>query len=204
MALMPKHLSLSIKARNLLAGGAASAVLAALALGGVAHGAGGISGHDSNAPVNYEADNIFGDDKAKRVVLTGHVIITQAELKMTAARTVVDYTNNGSLKINLINSTGGVVVTRENEKAVGDVASYDFNRSVIVMAGNVTVTRGKDISHGSRLVVDLNTGLTNFVGSSGKPGASGPAPGRVSGTFEVPKSQKKDGEAAGTASSTAK
>jgi lipopolysaccharide export system protein LptA len=74
-------------------------------------------------------------------VLTGHVIITQAELKMTAARTVVDYTNNGSMKISLINSTGGVVVTRDNEKAVGDVASYDFNRNVIVMAGNVTVTR---------------------------------------------------------------
>jgi lipopolysaccharide export system protein LptA len=49
-------------------------------------------------------------------VLTGHVIITQAELKMTAARTVVDYTNNGSMKISLINSTGGVVVTRDNER----------------------------------------------------------------------------------------
>jgi len=182
------HLPHSIKVRTLMLGGALAAVLAV----GVAHGAGGISSHNSNAPVNYEADRIDLDDKANRVVLTGHVIITQAELRMTAARTVVDYTNNGTLKISLINSTGGVVVTRENEKAVGDVASYDFNRSVIVMAGNVTVTRGSDISRGSRLVVDLKTGLSNFVGASSKPGGTGPASGRVSGTFQVP--EKKAGQ----------
>lgn len=185
---MRMHLPLSLKARPVMMGVVTLTVLAV----GAAHGAGGISNHNSNAPVNYEADNIFLDDKAKRAVLTGHVVITQAELKMTAARTVMDYTDNGSIKISLINSTGGVVVTRDNEKAVGDVASYDFNRSVIVMAGNVTLTRGKDISHGSRLVVDLKTGLSNFVGAAGKPGSSNPAPGRVSGTFEVP--QKKDGQ----------
>lgn len=184
---MRMDLPRSIQSRHLIAGGLALAVLAV----GAAHGAGGISSHNSNAPVNYEADRIDLDDKANRVVLTGHVIITQAELRMTAARTVVDYTNNGSMKISLINSTGGVVVTRDNEKAVGDVASYDFNRSVIVMAGNVTVTRGTDVSRGARLVVDLKTGLTNFVGASSKPGVTSPSPGRVSGTFAVP--DKKDG-----------
>jgi lipopolysaccharide export system protein LptA len=189
---MHLYLPLSTKNRTLMLGGA---MLAVLAVGG-AHGAGGISSHNSNAPVDYEADHIELDDKAKRAVLTGNVIITQAELRMTAARTVMDYTNNGSgsPKITLINSIGNVVVTKENEKAVGDVASYDFNRSVIVMAGHVTLTRGNDISRGSRLVVDLKTGLTNFIGAStgGKPNANGTAPGRVSGTFEVP--QKKDGQ----------
>jgi lipopolysaccharide export system protein LptA len=180
------HLPRSLQARHIMLGGFA---LTALAVG-AAHAAGGISNHNSNAPVNYEADRIDLDDKANRVVLTGHVIITQAELRMTAARTVVDYTNNGSLKISLINSTGGVVVTRENEKAVGDVASYDFNRSVIVMAGNVTVTRGTDVSRGARLVVDLKTGLSNFVGASSRSGGTSPTPGRVSGTFAVP--EKKD------------
>lgn len=181
------HLPSSIHPRPLIAGGLALAVLAV----GAAHAAGGISSHNSNAPVNFEADNIDLDNKANRAVLTGHVIITQAELKMTAARTVMDYTNDGGIKIRLINSTGGVVVTRDNEKAVGDVASYDFDRSVIVMAGNVTVTRGTDVSRGARLVVDLKSGLTNFVGASSKPGVTSPSPGRVSGTFAVP--DKKDG-----------
>jgi lipopolysaccharide export system protein LptA len=170
-------------------GFAAAACLAV----GTAHGAGGLSGHNSNAPVNYEADRIDLDDKANHVVLSGHVVITQAELKMTAARTLVDYTNNGSLKIKLINSTGGVVVTRNNESAVGDVGTYDFDRRVIVMSGNVTLRRGTDVSHGARLVVDLNTGLSNFVGGAARPGAvTGPTPGRVSGSFSVP-DKKKDG-----------
>lgn len=183
------HLPRSLSFRRIVSGAGILTVLAV----GAAHAAGGISNHNSNAPVNYEADRIDLDDKANRVVLTGHVVITQAELRMTAARTIVDYTNNGSLKISLINSTGGVVVTRENEKAVGDVASYDFNRNVIVMAGNVTVNRGSDVSRGSRLVVDLKTGLSNFVGASGgRPGPNGTTPGRVSGTFAVP--EKKSGQ----------
>ncbi len=169
----------------------AGALAACLAVG-TAHSASGLGSHNSNAPVNYEADRIFLDDKADHVELTGHVIITQAELKMTAARTLMDYTNNnGSIKIRVINSTGGVVVTRGNESAVGDVGTYDFDRRVIVMTGNVTLRRGTDVSHGARLVVDLNTGLSNFVGGAARPGAvNGPTPGRVTGTFSVP--QKKD------------
>ncbi len=169
-------------------GGAVAACLAV----GTAHSASGLGSHNSNAPVNYEADRIDLDDKANHVVLSGHVIITQAELKMTAARTLVDYTNNnGSLKIKLINSTGGVVVTRNNESAVGDVGTYDFDRRVIVMSGNVTLRRGTDVSHGARLVVDLNTGLSNFVGGAARPGAvNGPTPGRVTGSFSVPEKKK--------------
>jgi lipopolysaccharide export system protein LptA len=174
--------------RPLMIGVAAAACLSV----GTAHSANGLGSHNSNAPVNYEADRIDLDDKANHVVLSGHVIITQAELKMTAARTLVDYTNNnGSLKIKLINSTGGVVVTRNNESAVGDVGTYDFDRRVIVMSGNVTLRRGTDVSHGARLVVDLNTGLSNFVGAAARPGAvTGPTPGRVTGTFSVPEKKK--------------
>lgn len=187
---MRMPLPASNPSRSLLLGTLAGAALALVAVG-TAHGASGLASHNSNAPVNYEADSIFGDDKANRVVLTGHVVITQAELRMTAARTVVDYTNNGALKIRLINSTGGVVVTRNNESAVGDVGSYDFDRSVIVMSGNVTLRRGTDVSHGARLVVDLKTGLSSFVGGASRPGAvTGPVPGRVSGSFSVP--EKKD------------
>jgi lipopolysaccharide export system protein LptA len=180
----------------------AGALAACLAVG-TAHSASGLGSHNSNAPVDYEADRIDLDDKADHVVLSGHVVITQAELKMTAARTLIDYTNNGALKIRVINSTGGVVVTRGNESAVGDVGTYDFDRRVIVMSGNVTLHRGADVSHGARLVVDLNTGLSNFVGGAARPGAvTGPTPGRVTGTFSVPE-KKKDG-AAGSSDSSSK
>jgi Uncharacterized protein conserved in bacteria len=134
------------------------------------------SGHNSNAPVDYAADRIELQDKQDRVVLSGNVDVKQAELRMQAARTVVNFTNAGSLQIQRITASGGVVVTRTDERATGDVGVYDFNRKIITMTGNATLKRGNgDTLRGGRFVIDLNTGVSSASG------------GRVSGTFSVPK-----------------
>lgn len=139
-----------------------------------------ISRHDSNAPVNYAADRIEVQDKQNRVVLSGNVDIVQGDLRMQAARTTVAYTDEGALKIQRIDATGGVQVTQGNERARGDVAVYDFNRRIITMAGNVRLNRAGDTLNGGRLVIDLNTGVSSVDGR-----ASG-GQGRVSGSFSVP------------------
>ena len=156
-------------------------------------GAQAIAGHNSNAPVNYAADRIELQDKQNRVVLSGNVDITQADLHLKASRTTVAYTNAGSLKIQRIDATGGVDVMRGGETARGDVAIYDFNRRIITMAGNVSLRRGSDTLNGGRLIIDLASGVSSVDGSSrgsssavgGATGSSGG--GRVSGTFSVPK-----------------
>ena len=154
-------------------------------------GAQAITGHDSNAPVNYAADRIELQDKAKRVVLSGNVDITQGDLKMRAARTTVAYTDADALKIQRLDATGGVTVTRGTESARGDVAVYDFNRRIITMAGSVSLRRGTDTLNGGRLVMDLNTGVSSVDGRAGGSSSAlgGPSGGggRVSGSFSVPK-----------------
>lgn len=171
------------------------AVSAAFVAGAQYLSAQAIAGHNSKAPVNYAADRIELQDKQNRVVLSGNVDITQAELTMRAARTTVAYTDAGSLQIQRIDATGGVVVTRGNERASGDVAVYDFNRKIITMAGNVALQRGSDTLNGGRLVIDLVTGISNIdgrtraagtVSEAGQRTAPG-AGGRVSGSFSVPK-----------------
>ena len=133
-----------------------------------------ISGHNSNAPVNYAADRIELQDRQHRVVLSGNVDVTQDNLRVRAARTVVDFTNTDSLRIQKITATGGVVVTRGNEVARGDVAVYDFGRRLITMSGNASLKRGADTLNGQRFVIDLNTGVSSAEG------------GRVTGSFTVP------------------
>ena len=127
-----------------------------------------------------------------RVVLSGNVDITQAGLRLQAARTQVNYTDAGSLRIQRITATGGVTVTRGNESARGDVAVYDFNRRIITMAGNVALRRGSDTLNGGRLVMDLNSGVSSVDGraggSSSAVGGTDSRGGRVSGSFSVPKS----------------
>jgi lipopolysaccharide export system protein LptA len=158
----------------------AAAGIAALGFGSMA-GAQAIAGFNTNQPVNYAADRIELQDRQSRVVLSGNVVIDQGDLRLTAGRTTVSYTNAGSLRIQRIDATGGVTVTRGNERAQGAAGVYDFNRRVIILSGGVALRRGGDTLNGGRMTIDLNTGLSSVDG-----GASGGQGGRVSGTFSVP------------------
>ncbi|UVI39811.1 LptA/OstA family protein [Qipengyuania spongiae] len=174
-------------AKSFLLGFAATAV----AFAGIQLNAQAIAGHNSNAPVDYAANRIELQDRQNRVVLSGNVVITQAGLTLNAARTLVNYSDAGSLQIQRIMATGGVTVTRGNERARGDNAVYDFNRRIITMAGNVRLNRGSDTLNGGRLVIDLASGVSSVDGSaSGSSSVEGvearESGGRVSGTFSVP------------------
>lgn len=174
--------------------GAIGLALGLAAFGGLQLQAQAIAAHNSNAPVNYAADRIELQDRQNRVVLSGNVDISQAGLRVRSARTLVNYSDAGSLSIQRITATGGVQVTRGSEAASGDVAVYDFNRRIITMAGNVRLRRGGDTLNGGRLVIDLASGVSSVDGrASGAAGSSAPGQtensgGRVTGTFAVPDS----------------
>ncbi|KPL69227.1 OstA family protein [Erythrobacter sp. SG61-1L] len=170
--------------RSALAG---FAVTAAAVAGLQQPAAQALGSHNTDAPVNFSADRIELQDKQNRVVLSGNVVITQSDLKLTAGRTTVAYTDSGSLEIQRLDATGGVVVTRGNESARGAAAVYDFNRRVIVMSGGVQLRRGSDSLSGGRLVIDLRTGLSSVDGKAGGTAATPSSSGRVTGSFTVPK-----------------
>jgi lipopolysaccharide export system protein LptA len=189
---MPRRSLASLSVRSAIQGVLAGAVLAIIGGGFVAHGQ-AIAGFNSNAPVDYAADRIELQDKQKRVVLSGNVDITQGDLRMHAARTTVAYTDTGDFKIQRIDATGGVLVTRGNETARGDVAVYDFNRRVITMVGNVALDRGTDTLRGTHMVIDLASGVSSVDGRAGGSSSalgtttSSRSGGRVTGSFSVPK-----------------
>lgn len=185
----PRRSTAAVAAQSALAG----FVLTLVAMGGIQLRAQAIAAHNSSAPVSYAADRIELQDKQNRVVLSGNVDITQAGLRLQAARTLVNYSDTGKLTIERITATGGVQVTRGSEAASGEVAVYDFNRRIITMAGNVRLRRGSDTLNGGRLVIDLASGVSSVDGrASGSSGVSGDSPsvssqgGRVTGTFSVP------------------
>ena len=186
---MMAHASLRILALRWGIGGfALGSALVALAVAN----AQGISGFNSDAPVNYAADRIELQDKQQRVVLSGKVDISQGDLRLRASRTTVAYTDAGSLKIQRLDATGGVTVTRGNEMARGEVAIYDFNRRIITLAGGVSLVRGSDTLNGGRLIMDLNSGVSSIDGRAGGSssaigGTTSSGGGRVSGSFSVPK-----------------
>lgn len=151
--------------------------------------------HDSSAPIDFAADHIELQDKANRAILSGNVRVTQAEMTLTAARITVAYTGkvtDGSPQVSRLDASGGVTVTRPDQKARGQYGVYDVNRRVVIMLGGVTLTQGANTVNGSRLTINLDTGKAVIDGSGGVSSGSSGAPstttgGRVTGRFSVPK-----------------
>jgi lipopolysaccharide export system protein LptA len=151
-----------------------------------------LKGHDSNAPVDVEADRIEVQDRADRAMFIGNVRVNQAGLTLTSARLTVAYANtSGSgVQIERLDATGGVTIHKANQTAQGNTAIYDLPRRLITMVGGVSLVQGGNRVNGGRLVIDLNTGRAVVDGSAvGAPGVQGGTGGRVTGRFSVKKEQ---------------
>ena len=161
-----------------------------LAIGGAASAE---TAHNSSAPINFDAAHIELQDKANRAILSGGVVVRQAEMTLKAARMTVAYTGqviDGSPQISRLDATGGVTVARPDQTARSNFAVYDLNKRVVTMLGAVTLIQSGNTVNGGRLTINLDTGRAIIDGSSVGGGAAGTTTssgGRVSGTFSVPK-----------------
>ena len=157
--------------------------------------------HNSNAPVDFDADHMEVHDLEHRAFLTGSVKAVQQDMTLTADRVTANYTGSmansggpgGGAQVHRLDATGHVVVTRPTEVAHGQYGIYDLDNRLVTLIGAVTLDRtGPNAStvRGGRLVINLNTNQATMDGSGvGGNGTSGKG-GRVSGRFTVP--QKND------------
>jgi lipopolysaccharide export system protein LptA len=148
-----------------------------------------LKGHNSNAPVDVEADRIEVQDRADRAIFSGNVRVRQAGLALGASRLTVAYDNKGGgVDIVRLDASGGVSVVSATESATGEFAVYDLPRRIITMVGGVTLVQGANRINGGRLVIDLNSGRAVVDGNSAStPGVEGGTGGRVTGRFTVRK-----------------
>ncbi|MBA3897313.1 MAG: LptA/OstA family protein [Sphingomonadaceae bacterium] len=156
-------------------------------------GAQALKNHDSNAPVDVEADRIEVQDRADRAVFSGGVHVRQGGLTLDSARLTVAYSGatGGATNVSIqrLDASGGVTVHSATETAHGSFAIYDLNRRIITMLGGVTLEQGPNTVRGGRLVIDLNSGRSVIDGSAVggmSSGVTSTRGGRVTGRFTVP------------------
>src|SRR4051794_12861378 len=178
--------------------GKAGIILAIAALGGSSGHAqvkqeqpiSALKGHNSNAPVDVQADRLEVQDRADRAIFAGNVHVTQAELTLDTTRLTVAYSGgqgNTNPQIRRLDAAGGVVVKSPSETAKGDFGIYDLDRKLITLIGNVQLNREQNQVNGARLVIDLDSGRA--VVDGGPPGVNSSG-GRVTGHFSVPQRQQ--------------
>jgi len=150
-----------------------------------------LKGHNSNAPVDVQADRLEVQDRSDRAIFAGNVHVTQAELQLNTARLTVAYSGGqggaSDVQIRRLDAAGGVVVKSPSETARGDFGIYDLDRKLITLIGNVQLNRQNDQLSGARLVIDLDSGRA--VVDGGPPGVNQNG-GRVTGHFTVPQNQR--------------
>ena len=148
-----------------------------------------LKGHDSNAPIDFDAARIEVTDKSNQALLTGDVHIRQTNLTLDADSVKIFYLRPkvGPASVQRLDATGNVKMTSPNEKASGRLGIYDVTQRQITLIGDVVLNRGDSVLRGQRLAIDLDSGRSTLDGS-GTPSRPGqPATGgRVSGRFVVP------------------
>lgn len=110
---------------------------------------------DSSAPVDVTSDSLSLDQESGQAVFDGNVLVVQGDLRMSAARIVVDYGDQG---VSRLRATGGVTFVTPTEAAEAREASYTVQGGDVILSGDVLLTQGQATISGDRLAIDLASG----------------------------------------------
>lgn len=167
---------------------------------------------DPNAPINVDSEVLDVDDVAHKAIFRVAVHATQGELSINCDELTALYSGStgllpegqsaepgkGSSQLNKLEARRRVVVTSaKGQKATGDWADFDPKTNTAVMGGNVVLTENGNVVTGTRLHIDMNTGLSNIETAPGETAGLAQAfakkpPKTATGT-EAPQPQFKAG-----------
>ena len=133
-------------------------------------------------PVKIQAASLEVREKDKVATFSGDVHVVNGDTEMRCKSLVVFYDDDsgnntkaqnmkaadpgpgGERQIKRIEAKGGVIVNQKDQIATGDSAIFNMRENVVVLNGNVVVTKGQDVLKGQRLTVDLTSGVSKMDG----------------------------------------
>jgi lipopolysaccharide export system protein LptA len=135
-------------------------------------------------PVQIQAAALEVRDKEKVATFSGNVKVVQGDTTMRCKSLVVFYEQQGdqgekapaqnmkaatpgpggSSQISRLEARGGVTVTQKDQTANGDTGVFDMKSNTVTLLGNVVVSQGRNVMRGSKLVVDLTSGVSRVEG----------------------------------------
>lgn len=123
---------------------------------------------DSNLPINVEADQIEVlqnvDTNNRRIAeLTGDVIITQGDMKITSDTVIITYGSDGG-EMEKLETKGDMVLTTQDKTVKASRATYDILSGRIDLNENVVLIQEGATVTGSNMVVETFTGKATITG----------------------------------------
>src|SRR6056297_3981772 len=118
---------------------------------------------DTSLPVEVSAESLSVSQNDGSALFTGNVVIGQGEMRLSAPRVLVFYTENQN-GVERLGATGGVTLVNGDQAAEADQAQYEVNRGTIRMTGNVLLTQGANTLVSESMDVDLEDGTAQMNG----------------------------------------
>lgn len=164
-------------------------------------GALGGFGGTGKEPIKIDADRLDVFDRENKAIFAGNVVAVQGDSTIRCSTMTVHYQRGkdagskdtakdavakepeakeakasagGDNAIRQVDCAGPVTVVSKDQVATGDNAVFDRVANRVVLTGNVVLSQCQNVTRGSRLVYDLNSGRANMDPQAG---------GRVSAMF---------------------
>lgn len=118
---------------------------------------------DTGLPVEVTAESLSVNQADGSAVFDGNVLVVQGEMRLQAAKIVVEYGADQS-EIKRLHASGRVLLVNASDAAEADEAIYTISAGEVVMTGNVLMTQGGTAIKGQKLVIDLKTGKGRMAG----------------------------------------
>lgn len=169
---------------------------------------GGLGG-SGKEPIKIDADRLDVFDRESKAVFAGNVVAVQGDSTIKCSTMTVHYQRREGAKgeakgearpepaavapagdgaIRQVECAGPVTVSAKDQVATGDHAVFDRVANRVVLTGNVVLSQCQNVTRGSRLVYDMNTGRANMDPTAGGrvsamfvPGGRDDAPGKAAG-----------------------
>jgi lipopolysaccharide export system protein LptA len=155
---------------------AAAAVAGVAAFALTAFPAGAQIATDSDAPIEVTAEQSAEYFRTEgKIVYTKNVRATQGEtqinsdtLTVICSRDPASSNPDACADISQIIAQGNVIYATPRERIKGDKAEYDYANEIIVITGNVILSRGDEgVAKGTRLVYDVRQGRATITSGTG-------------------------------------
>ena len=118
---------------------------------------------DTTLPVEVTADSLTVTQSDGVAVFSGNVLVTQGDMKLSAAEVRVEYGTDGT-GISRLFASGGVTLKAGTDAAEAVEAVYTVATGEVVMQGHVLLTQGQAAISGEKLVVSLKDGTGKMEG----------------------------------------
>lgn len=156
----------------------------------------GALGGSGKEPIKIDADRLDVFDKENKAIFAGNVVAVQGDATIRCSALTVFYkrgkdkdakkTDKPDAKgddeaggksqaemaengIRKVDCAGPVTVVQKDQVATGDNATFDQVARRIVLTGNVVLSQCRNVTRGSRLVYDMESGRANMdPGSNGR------------------------------------